>query len=421
MKQSTLSLRGCLVLSVLAYRPIWGLTEWKNEGLCAWDPVTPLLETRFCELQLDTTTRTLRQNETEKARFVNTEWKGPHGCAEGFCLYSNPGFYSGRGIVAITPEILLPALKKLRSQPEGIDTPENYHVEKVPGKGLGVMADGLINRGDVVMPRPPAFLAHKRFLEDHATSPEQNALLEKGLSLLPEKTAKLFLSQMAHMGGHRINDIFMTNGYQVVLDGQDSHHYGSYPEISRVNHDCRPNLAYYIDEDFVHRTRAARRIEPGEELTVTYLNPFMLRDARKRRAHNSWGFDCQCPQCSLSDALAHQSDGRLRRIDELEPMMENLEKDITMGDIREMMEIYEKERMDIKLAGPLTLAAMNANLLGQATEAREYAKRAAEAGIIERGESEDVKSMRLLAKDPKGHFTWRGRVTENGLKHHKIH
>lgn len=90
--------------------------------------------------------------------------------------------------------------------------------------------------------------------------------------------------------------------------------------------------------------------------------------------------------------------------------MENLEKDLTMEDIRELMELYREERLETKLAGGLTLAAMNANLLGRATEAREYALQAVEAGIIERGETEDVKSMRLLAQDPKGHFTWRGRM-----------
>ncbi|KAF7546398.1 hypothetical protein G7Z17_g8471 [Cylindrodendrum hubeiense] len=270
------------------------------------------------------------------------------------------------------------------------------------------------------MPRPPAFIVHRRFLEDLASSQQQHDLLEKAVTYLPENTAKLFLSQMAHLGGHRINDIFMTNGYQVVLGGPDSHHYGSYPEISRINHDCRPNLGYYIDSDFVHRTRAVRKILPGEELTVTYLNPFQHRAARQRRAQNAWGFDCRCPQCALAEALADESDERLQRIHVLEEQMEDLEKELTMDDIRKLVEMYKKERLDIKLAGALTLAAMNANLLGEAAAAREYALQAVEAGIIEKCESEDVKSMRLLAENPKEHFTWRGRVTENGIKYHKI-
>lgn len=409
MKQLSLPPRCWLLIGTLVCRPVSALAEWKNEAICSWNPAAPLLENRFCELNREAAPPIPRQNETEN-KGHELGWRGPHGCVEGFCLYSNPGFYGGRGIVAITLEVHLSTLKGLQSQPRGLDAPSSFHVEAVPGKGLGVIADRELNRGEAVMPRPPAFLAHRRFLEDHASSEQQHALLDKAVNFLPAETGKLFLAQMAHLGGHRVNDILMTNGFQVVLGGPDSHHYGNYPEISRLNHDCRPNMAYYIDSDFVHRTRAVRKIVPGEELTVTYLDPFQDRDARKRRAHKAWGFDCQCLQCSLPDALADASDARLRRIRVLEERMENLKKHLTMDDIRELMKLYRVERLETKLAGGLTLAAMNANLLGRATEAREYALRAVEAGIIEKGETEDVKSMRLLAQDPKGHFTWRGRM-----------
>ncbi|KAK7422049.1 SET domain-containing protein 5 [Neonectria punicea] len=405
-----MSLRSWFVVSVLTYQPVSALIEWKEDAACSWNPLAGLVEQDFCEPDWDVTTRAVLQNETVEEHFVEPGWRGPHGCVRNYCLYSNPGFSDGRGMVAITTKAHLSTLENLPSQPQYLDALSKSHVEDVPGKGLGVIADRELKRGDAVMPRPPAFLAHRRFLEDLVSSQEQQDLLEKAVGYLPHKTKELFLGQMAHFGGHLINDIFITNGFQVNLGGPDGHHYGNYPEISRFNHDCRPNLVYYIDSNFVHRTTAVRDIVPGEELTVAYLDPLQPRIARQQRAHSAWGFDCQCQQCSLPGALVDKSDGRLRRLRVLEKRMENLKADITMADVRELLELYREERLDAKLAGVLTLAAMNANLLGRADEAREYALRAVEAGLIEKGDGVDVKSMRTLAENPKAHFTWRGRL-----------
>ncbi|KAK7423201.1 SET domain-containing protein 5 [Neonectria magnoliae] len=405
-----MSLQSWLVVSALMSRAVSAFTGWKEDAACSWNPLAGLVEQNFCEPDWNVMIQTTLQNETGEEHFVEPGWRGPHGCVKKYCLYSNPGFSNGKGMVAITTEAHLSTLKDLPSQPQYLDVLSLSHVDDVPGKGLGVIADRELKRGDAVMPRPPAFLAHRRFLEDLASSQEQQDLLEKAVTYLPRETKGLFLGQMAHFGGHLINDIFITNGFQVDLGGPDGHHYGNYPEVSRFNHDCRPNLAYYIDSNFVHRTTAVRKIVPGEELTVAYLDPLQPRIARQQRAHSAWGFVCECQQCSLPGALVDKSDGRLWRIRVLEKRMENLKADVTMGDVRELLELYRNERLDAKLAGVLTLAAMNANLLGRADDAREYALRAVEAGLIEKGDGVDVKSMRALAENPKAHFTWRGRL-----------
>lgn len=41
--------------------------------------------------------------------------------------------------------------------------------------------------------------------------------------------------------------------------------------VSRLNHACRPNSDYFFDDATLsHNVFAARRVSPGEELTVTY-------------------------------------------------------------------------------------------------------------------------------------------------------
>ena len=42
--------------------------------------------------------------------------------------------------------------------------------------------------------------------------------------------------------------------------------------VSRLNHDCAPNLGYYFDSATMElRVTAVRDIAPGEELTISYV------------------------------------------------------------------------------------------------------------------------------------------------------
>lgn len=44
-----------------------------------------------------------------------------------------------------------------------------------------------------------------------------------------------------------------------------------FPLVSRLNHECRPNCAYYFDHTtFSHKVIAVCDIVPGEELTISY-------------------------------------------------------------------------------------------------------------------------------------------------------
>lgn len=39
-----------------------------------------------------------------------------------------------------------------------------------------------------------------------------------------------------------------------------------------MNHDCRPNAAYYFDpQSFAQHVYAARAVAAGEEITVSYI------------------------------------------------------------------------------------------------------------------------------------------------------
>ncbi|EFQ31748.1 hypothetical protein CGRA01v4_04776 [Colletotrichum graminicola] len=381
-----------------------------------WDLTTA--ETKGEEKDLDQERR--RTNGTTDPEPEPVGWTGPHGCAGNYCLYANRGFADGRGIVIIsTPENVQKVRdleQNLQSQPLEEDPSSGappFEIKEVEGKGLGMIANKTLARGDNVMLKTPVLLAHRAFIE-RTPAADRHALLDAVAGFLPPATRAGFLSQMGHFGGHQVSDIMATNSFQMDVGGgaqDDGHHYGNYPEVSRYNHDCRPNVAFRIGADLRHRTTVVRPVKPGEELTIAYLDPLATRSVRQHRAKRAWGFECGCSQCGLAKKQAAASDARLLEIEELDRLLSDVSAMVTSATVERFLKLHAEERLEAKLAGAYTTAALNFNLLGKNKMAAKYARLAVEAGTIENGsESEDVEAMKALAADPKKHFTWRGRV-----------
>ncbi|KAL0939516.1 HET domain containing protein [Colletotrichum truncatum] len=387
---------------------------------CPWTP----LEESVLECPVKDRTTSNGEYSTQKSNNETRpdepqDWTGPHGCAGDYCLYAHRGFAAGRGVVIISTLENQQKLKEMGEKIEehstgdpGSSTPP-FRITEVGGKGLGMIANKTLARGDIVMLQTPVLIAHRAFIE-HTPPAKQYPLLDAVANLLPAPARKSFLGQMAHFGGHEIVDIMQTNAFQMDLGGGsqgDGHHYGNFPEVSRYNHDCRPNVAFHIGTDGRHKTTVVRPVKPGEELTISYLDQLDVRSLRQERARIAWGFDCGCSQCSLAKRKAAASDKRLVEIQDTERKLSDITAKVTTSLIEKLLKLYEEERLESKLAGAYTLAALNFNLLGDKNKATKYAKLAVEAGVIENGsDAPDVEAMRVLAADPKKHFTWRGRL-----------
>lgn len=361
-------------------------------------------------------------NNTKTAGADVSGWLGPYDCIDGYCVYANMGYARGRGLVAITTEANFPLLKTLEYSGDKINgsrpvtnTSTVYNVQNITGKGLGMVANKELHRGDAVLLEVPILLVHEKVMTKVESS-KQHRLLDTAVDLLPSDTKTLLLSQMGHSEGHRVKNILFTNTFQIDIGGEDGYHYGNYPSSSRFNHDCRPNVAYYIDENLLHHTTIVRTVHPGEELTISYLDPIQPLLKRQKLTRQAWGFNCTCTQCSLPSHLALESDMRISLIHSLERILKRTSAQVTMTMIRNLVDLYRRERLEHMVADGLTLAAMNANMLGVEQEAREFARLAVEAGVIEGGESRDVRQMREMVEDPRGHFSWRLRVREQQEK-----
>ena len=70
-------------------------------------------------------------------------------------------------------------------------------------------------------------------------------------------------------------------------------------DYSIVNHMCRPNSEWEMEDGRVH-VYAAHDIEGGAQLGISYLNDeytLIVREIRRERLKQGFGFDCQCFVC----------------------------------------------------------------------------------------------------------------------------
>ncbi|KAI8245203.1 SET domain-containing protein 5 [Colletotrichum sp. SAR 10_99] len=340
-------------------------------------------------------------------------WHGPHSCAGAYCAYSRPSFSNGRGIVLVSTAYnaeeashISAFTKPARDEEQGDST--LFRIVEMPGKGLGVVANQHIKRGQRIMAHPPAVVIHRRFIDD-VDLDNQYRLLDVAVSHLPEDTRKIFLEQMGQSGGHKVHDIIHTNSFELRLGIRDGHHFGNYPEVSRYNHDCRPNVAFYIDSDLRHYTHAVRDIKPGEELTISYVDSLSSRQVRQDRAKRNWGFGCTCNQCSLPPPLVRDSDNRLYRMWQIEQDLSNWNFPNFEEDMIELLiTLYEQERLDESHGyEAYRLAGLNYNSIKNKEKAAEYAKKAVEQLLLEKGpEAKELADMRALAHRPDQHWSW---------------
>ncbi|KAI1385499.1 SET domain-containing protein [Hypoxylon trugodes] len=376
-----------------------------QSGTCPWSPLQ-IIGDQICASQIPVRS-SLRgklaegQKGAHDSISLHPDWKGPEHCVNGTCIFSNKRI--GDGIVLLTTERNAQIASNFPHNNSSTTTTPPFHVAEIRGKGVGVIADRKILKGETILIRSPTMMVQ--------TAPHvgmepgtREVLYDIAIGKLPSKGQGLFMGQM----GRDVHDKIETNCFQLYIDGANDSgsHLGCYPEISRFNHDCRPNIHYRIN-NMTHTTVAARDIAPGEELSISYIELMLSREERRSRLRQ-WGFECACSHCSMSDEEAAASDARLQKIEELETALENFNETLVTAETgAQLVNLYHKERLDIYLGQVYTRAALNFALFGEEEKAKEYALAAVEAVERESGpKAGDLKAMRILAENPRAHWTW---------------
>ncbi|KAJ4391886.1 SET domain-containing protein 5 [Gnomoniopsis smithogilvyi] len=341
-----------------------------------------------------------------------------------YCVFVSSTFANGRGLgVVMSPEradyiASLPSftservLKRENKDYDPESTP--YKFVHVPGKDMGVVATRPIFRGEHLMSHTPAVVIDYGAF-DHLSQAEVLRLQTEVVDQLPSSLRAKFLDLSTHDGAsdhvERVEKILKTNAFDVdISDDREHGLYVVFPEISRFNHDCRPNADYWFDpETLVQHVYATRTIVPGEEISLTYMDPIRPRAKRQQKLHNVWGFKCSCSLCTQRPELTAASDQRIKQIKKIRKQLEvySTESAATpqMADL--FVSLYEQERLDGSIHEAYAFAAIEWNGVGEPWQAVRYARLAIEYGLAAVGpRDQDVIEMKSLTEDPWAHWSW---------------
>ncbi|KAI0858134.1 hypothetical protein F4860DRAFT_487296 [Xylaria cubensis] len=329
-------------------------------------------------------------------------WSGPEHCVNGTCVFSNVA--QNGGVALITSLHHAQIIQDYSVDADGGAYPPPFYVDEIPGKGIGLRANRSIGKGEELMVRTPTLVTQVDAIAELEVA-VRDMMYDIAIAQLPKSRRDAFLGQM----GRDIHDRIDTNSFQFFVHGageKGAGHLGCYPDIARFNHDCRPNVHYRITNATL-TTIASRDIQRGEELTISYVDVFLLSKERKQRI-SSWGFECACALCQGPKNETMASDKRLRRIKQLKADLNNFkEMKVTAETGVEYTALHEEEGLYAHLGSAYTRAALNFALFGDEKRSREYALRAAEELSLEKGpESGDAQAMRGLAENPRAHWTW---------------
>lgn len=336
---------------------------------------------------------------------------------EPYCVFSDQGFAQGRGIFIATTKTFAYAMleKPAFTNPkllEDVNKYENppFELHDFPGKGRGLVANKTLHRGDRIFASTPILITDS---DSYALSTsERLALLYRGVETLPPHTQASFWALLGHFNGDPVDNRINTNNFDVTIDGIPQQ--ALFPEIAMLNHNCRPNAAYFWDEEMMtHYVHAIRDIHPGEEITITYIDNEKDRKTRISRLEKNWGFKCSCSACTAHASLAAESDSRLYQITSLARTLDDwTASSSATPEVAELLiSLYEQERLDASLATAYKYAAEVYSSFGKKWEAMRYARLSVELSMLDKGFKDgDVGEMRKMSLEPEMSWRWKKRV-----------
>lgn len=355
-------------------------------------------------------------------------------CSDKFCIFTNRRLANRRGMVLVTT---MEDYQKVERTENAFDKAENkFHQEDgtfetadLPDRGTALKAKKAIRRGKPVMSWTPALVVHKDVF-DVLRRKERTKILENAVKYLPDETRAKFNKQRKPLGPlsveRSIEDVMLSSPFEYDLGynyNPDTHskHLLNFPEVNNLlPHDCRPNVAWYIDGGLTLRTTVARRINPGDELTIAYIDPFIPRPDRSQWVKNHRGFNkpCPCQACTHGgDAEAvKKADARLEELNSLFAELKNHDsKKVTPQLIARFLDLVSQDRLNVKLADAYEYAALNYNYIGMDRLAKKYADLAVQAAMVEEGhDANNVVALRIMASDIKGHYSYQYTLKRQG-------
>ncbi|KAA1064217.1 hypothetical protein PGTUg99_011021 [Puccinia graminis f. sp. tritici] len=339
---------------------------------------------------------------------------------EPFCIFLNPKVNQGTGIVIISKKSVFEAsLPKLDFSTE-LPVPSAIQIVKMPEKGgAGAVASQDLKRGQTLgtvravglFPTNEAFWGNGFGIR----------FSRQAIELLPLRTRNVIASLHA-TGIEKTTEEFLAsvlkhNTFATHLHPELRLFYSALvlePAV-RFNHDCRPNVGYYMDHvtQSMHMT-AFRPISAGEELTISYRALELPRQVRQDSLSETYGFQCSCSLCQLSAEEGRKSDRRVLRVLQLRRFHYTGDEWLSIEEVKELISICETENLPYSLINAHLIAAQVYNAHGRSQEASYFADKAKKDGLMYVGPTwKYLEEAQTLIDSPQKHDSYLNIVIED--------
>lgn len=201
----------------------------------------------------------------------------------------------------------------------GLEQKALFSVQPVEGKGKGVIATAKITKGTRIHAEAP-FITLPRV--DEATSAKVlNEDVLKQLRSASRDQQRAFFS-LTNIHGNTLPiplGIVQTNALAYGPGGEG----GVFITGSQFNHACLPSACSKWNAALGKMTvHALCNIEPGEEITITYVN-LETSNVRKTQLECGFQFTCSCEVCTLPHEMRKMLDAHIEEIKAIDRLLKS--------------------------------------------------------------------------------------------------
>jgi len=165
------------------------------------------------------------------------------------------------------------------------------------------------------------------------------------------------------------------------------------PVLARLNHSCSPNCQQSWDEESgKEKLYAMTKIQPGQELCITYCDLREPREKRREVLRAKYGFLCSCPACSVDHVDVETSDARRVEVARLQENLPAADPAEGVEMAQRVLQLLDEEGIsDLTLRGlACTEAVRHCEALAQPGEARRWAEKAYSFFSKARGQTSEI-------------------------------
>jgi len=165
------------------------------------------------------------------------------------------------------------------------------------------------------------------------------------------------------------------------------------PVLARLNHSCSPNCQQSWDEESgKEKLYAMTKIQPGQELCITYCDLREPREKRREVLRAKYGFLCSCPACSVENDVVSTSDARRVEVARLQENLPAADPAEGVEMAQRVLQLLDEEGIsDLTLRGlACTEAVRHCEALAQPGEARRWAEKAYSYFSKARGQTSEI-------------------------------